>query len=109
MKLVLCPKCWDVFKLAYKMRQCECGSVKGRYIDNTFAEVTPSAVSIGIGNGALEQAIYDMQALQRATNDMADRRTYHEPGNGLIKYAWVRPNAGPGNPHTKLMEVDNGK
>lgn len=104
MKLVLCEDCWDVFKLDYEMRKCKCGQVKGRYLDNTYAEVSENAVSIAIGNGALQMAIQDAYSNLKYSEGKANRRSYHEPGRGLIKYAWVRPNSGAGNPHTKIIK-----
>lgn len=100
MKLALCEKCWDVFKLAKEMRQCKCGEVKGRYIDNMYAEVSENAVSIAIGNGSLENAIRD------ARNFKGNREDYYKDGNGRISHAWVRPNSGEGNPHTKIIQED---
>lgn len=111
MKLLLCEDCWDVFKLTRgEMRKCKCGKVKGRYLDNVTAEVSPNAVSIAIGNGSLEQAIEDAYRNLRHSNGEAERKSYYEPGKGKIEYAWVRPNSGPGNPHTRLIEkeADNG-
>ena len=104
MKLLLCQKCWDVFKLDYDMRHCKCGSIKGRYIDNMMAEVSENAISLALGNGSVQQAVAEMMALQQSTNDQAPRQAYYQEGQGRILYAWARPNAGPGNPHTKLIE-----
>lgn len=103
MKLLLCEKCWDVFKLSMEMRQCSCGLVKGMYINNSQAEVTPNAVSIAIGNGSLMMSINDMRKLQKDTEDKAERHAYQAIGRGGIEYAWVRPNSGDGNPHTSLI------
>ena len=104
MKLLFCPKCWDVFKLKIgEIRMCECGSVKGKYTDDgRFARVNDKGISIAIGNGSLLEAIEGMQSLKDETNDTADRRSYQLAGN--IKYAWVRPNFGPGNPH--CLDID---
>lgn len=103
MKLLFCPNCWDVFKLKVgAVRSCDCGKVKGRYIDNSTAEVNGEGFSLAIGNGALENAIYAMQAWRKETGDKAGRSSYHEPGQGLISHAWVRPHEGPGNPHVKV-------
>lgn len=105
MKLVLCPKCSDVFKLDLGvMRQCKCGHVKGRYIDNVHAEVSKDAVSIAIGNGSLQQSWIEAGTHQATTNDTAERAEYYQDGQGKIEYAWVRPNEGPGNPHCKVIK-----
>lgn len=102
MKLLFCPRCQDVFKLSYEVRICECGMVKGRYIDNTMAETNGAGISLAIGNGALMDAIYAMEKWQSVTHDKAERSTYYKPGQGLISHAWIRPNEGPGNPHCKV-------
>lgn len=106
MKLLFCEWCQDVFKLKLEeMRSCDCGRVKGRYINNSEAEVSFNAISIGIGNGSLISAIADMKALKEHSNDKASREEYYSKfGGAKIEYAWVRPNTGPGNPHTKLIE-----
>lgn len=102
MKLLLCPKCSDVFKLSQEMRTCRCKYIKGRYIDNVYAEVSDNAISIALGNGSIEQAWFKMLAVQSTSKNKADRREYIEKAK--IDYAWVRPNSGPGNPHTKLIK-----
>jgi hypothetical protein len=104
MKLALCRDCWDVFKLDFEMRTCKCGKCKGRYIDNTYAEVSEECVSIAIGNGSLQQAIYNSIDHSKTTKNKADRREYYEDGKGRISHAWVRPNTGVGNPHTKIIK-----
>jgi len=86
------------------MRQCSCGDIKGRYLDNTFSEVSQNAVSLAIGNGSLFDAVADMRAYQSKTSDTAEREEYYQKGKGLISHAWVRPNTGLGNPHCKIIE-----
>lgn len=109
MKLMFCDSCSDVFKLDYDMRTCKCGRVKGRYLNSSEAEVSEAGYSIGIGNGSLMNAIMDMKSHQRFTNDKAERHTYYVEGNGLISHAWVRPNTGSGNPHTKIIKPAHKK
>lgn len=106
MKLIHCVECHDVVKLNRTMRFCACGRVYGRYKDNVRAEVSKTAVSIGIGNGSLDLAIAEMWAFQEKTNDTAEREDYMKIGNGKIDYAWVRPNAGAGNPHTGICPTE---
>lgn len=104
MKLIFCTKCFDVVKLIpRKMRSCECGNVFGRYIDDTYAEVSDTAISLAIGNGSLINAIHDMKHNDEMSHGEASRESYHEKGKGLIGYAWVRPNEGNGNPHCKVI------
>jgi hypothetical protein len=104
MKLLLCENCWDVFKLDYDMRICKCGKIKGRYINNSQAEVSKNAVSLALGNGSVQQSISNMRVHHMETNGKAERYEYYQPNNGKIEYAWVRPNEGVGNPHTKVIE-----
>lgn len=104
MKLLLCEKCWDVFKLTMTMRACECGKVKGRYINNSEAEVSKEAVSIAMGNGSLMNAIINMRSFHQERGDTSNRQDYYEDSNGRISHAWVRPNEGSGNPHCKVIK-----
>ena len=107
MKLILCPACWDVFKLAVgKLRKCECGRCTGRYLDDGHrAEVNGKGISIAIGNGALEKAIYRMKAVKKEAarkGTKVDKDTFIE--HSLISHAWVRPNTGSGNPRQSVVE-----
>lgn len=88
MKLLLCPACWDVFKLAIRTRSCQCGAVSGRYVDNLYAEVNGKGVSLAIGNGSLFNAM-------RAVEGGAERADV---------MCWTRPNEGPANPHTRVVK-----
>lgn len=90
-----------MFKLSPReLRQCACGKVKGRYIDNMRAEVNGEGVSVAIGNGALEGAIHQMRRFSDLIGQEADRDDFMQGGSGLISYAWARPHEGKGNPHT---------
>lgn len=96
MKLLFCEECWDVFKLETDgVRSCKCGKVKGHYINNQDAEVNGEGISIAIGNGSLQQAIFNSRRVE------GSRADYILKAN-LI--AWVRPHTGKGNPHTKINE-----
>ncbi len=99
MKLIMCPACKDVFKLRSALRECDCGLVQGRYVDASIAEVSKGAISIAIGNGSLQQAISNMNRIKSSGD--ADRNSYRDEAR--IEYAWVRPNSGKGNPHTKVL------
>ncbi len=105
MKLIYCNECQDMFKLDIgNMRWCKCGAVSGRYVNNVQAEVSYNAVCIAIGNGALYQAIADMQQHRFDTGDLAKREEYYQPNKGLISHAWIRPSEGAGNPHSKVLK-----
>jgi hypothetical protein len=109
MKLLFCEYCQDMFKLGSgQLRSCECGCVKGRYINDREAEVSPEAVSIAISNVALEQAIEDMRWHQILTGDQAGHDDYRRAHQGRIEDVWVRPNSGPGNPRTRLLREETG-
>lgn len=104
MKLIFCRKCKDVFKLTRKeSRECTCGAVRGRYLDRSNAVVSPNAVSIAIGNGSLKKAIAQMEKLRGNSKNTATRDDYKKLAK--ISRAWVRPNDGPGNPHTELKKL----
>ncbi len=103
MKLVYCQDCQDLFKLSYVTRVCECGRVYGRYLNNEEVEVSPTTISIAIGNTDLRAAIEAMQIQALLTGNTASKAAYYQPEHGLIKRAWVRPNCGPGNPRSRVI------
>ena len=106
MKLVYCPFCEDLFRLfeEKELRLCRCGKSGGRYINNEEAVVLKDSISIGLGNGDLAFAL---GALYHYKDKHLDRREWIEKGR--IKSVWVRPNSGPGNPHTKVIEKKQKK
>ena len=58
MKLILCPKCDDVFKLSRTLKSCDCGYAKGRYLgDDLCAEINEGAVPIGMDNTTLAKGV----------------------------------------------------
>lgn len=59
MKLLLCKKCSDVFKLQYEYRSCQCKNVRGKYLDNLNAIVEGEGdyEVLGISNPSLKEAI----------------------------------------------------
>lgn len=59
MKLILCRKCNDVFKLDNKVRTCKCGCCSGRYLsDDYHAEYCgKEAIPIGFANSSLVKAV----------------------------------------------------
>ena len=96
MKLIVCLECADVFQLRVSdMRYCDCGACSGMYnADRTTAVVSGPAISLAIGNGSLINAIYK---LKQSGMDK-DRDWYIDECK--VTHCWVRPNSGPGNPHT---------
>jgi hypothetical protein len=78
-------------------RKRKCGLVAGRYFkDGTHAKVSESAVSIKIPNSAFKKAIGQMRRLERIKPKSTDS-DYRAASSIPV---WVRPNYGPGNPHT---------
>lgn len=65
MKLLLCVKCQDLFRLfENEERKCKCGAIKGRYVNKTEAVYSGSkAIPI----------IFDNNTLIRAISDQPDR------------------------------------
>ena len=55
MKLIFCPDCQDVFKLAKTLRSCECGKCSGKYINNLDA-VYNNGIPLGFNNQSLGMA-----------------------------------------------------
>lgn len=101
MKLLFCPKCYDVFKLAFGWRSCECGEVSGRYVNDIEAEVNGKGVSLAIGNGSLFDAVVRFRRMGGDyKKDARPRPFFIEKGSVIC---WVRPHEGPGNPHTKVV------
>jgi|GEM_PF-4492996 len=97
MKLLFCEDCWDVFKLDTEVRKCKCGKVSGRYLrDETNAEVNGKGISLAIGNGSLYDAIGKMKVVASPDRDFFLENT--------TVVCWVRPNEGPGNPHTRVSK-----
>lgn len=102
MKLIFCEQCFDVVKLDREMRQCKCGRVKGRYIDEVHAEVSPEAVSVYMAEASLEQAIAQMHRTKQICDNTM--QSDHYANAAPIVKVFVRPNTGCGNPHTTLIE-----
>jgi len=58
MKLIYCPKCDDVVKLAQVPRHCKCKKSGGRYlVDSWHAEYWGLAVPLGFANSTLMKAV----------------------------------------------------
>ena len=57
MKLLYCPTCHDVRKLGYTWTSCQCGEVRGRYVDNINAEWNGKGSLLGFANSSLTQAL----------------------------------------------------
>ena len=83
MKLLLCTDCQSVVSLTqHHTRSCECGNVKGVYIDELnarFRSINDNYFMIGFANYTIQKAI-------------CDYKTYGSPdGMGLNFTAFVIP------------------
>lgn len=105
MKLLICDQCHDVFNLSYELRRCSCGHTKGKYDTNgSTAVVNGNGYSLAIGNGDLVRVIRALREMEQH-NETADkdRAFFNSPDSPTrLRYAWVRPHDGPGNPHTRI-------
>ena len=58
MKLIYCPGCHDVVKLARDRRDCECGACGGFYKDDGLNAIyVGPAIPLGFANNTLVKAI----------------------------------------------------
>ena len=58
MKLLFCDNCNTIFNLTNKIKKCQCGKVKGKYLDNHKAiYYGECAVPIGINNHSFYTAV----------------------------------------------------
>ena len=73
-----------------------CGHAKGIYTDNLNAEVT-GGIAVAIGNGSFQRAIFSLYNAEDIGRDEWIERSKF--------LAWVRPNSGSGNPHTRLVKT----
>lgn len=63
MKLIFCPECQDVVKLAMSERRCECGASSGRYLEDALhAEIAGAAIPLGFANSTLARALQERPA-----------------------------------------------
>ncbi len=71
MKLILCLKCDDVFKLSRTLKSCECGNVQGRRLeDDLHVEINMAAIPIGMANITVVRGAL---AYQRGNKDVDSR------------------------------------
>lgn len=58
MKLMYCPHCQDVVALRLTIRSCECGKVRGWYLNDGYhAQVSKEAISLGFANSSFVPAL----------------------------------------------------
>ncbi len=94
MKWLFCEMCGSGFTLGYELKSCDCGSAKGKYINQSEAVTNGKGVCVAIGNGSFFNA---MDRVNATKPNEYNREEYQHIGK--IEYAWVRPHEGSGNPH----------
>jgi len=58
MKLLFCPECWDMVKLAQDLRSCACGDCVGKYLaDDHHAVTNGRGYCLAINNHTLVPAL----------------------------------------------------
>ena len=58
MKLIFCPACQDIRKLAYELRHCSCGEAWGYYrSDGLNAVIGGGAIPLGVDNSSFQDAL----------------------------------------------------
>lgn len=58
MKLMFCKECYDIVKLTYELRECECGQCSGRYgPDGLQAHISGPALAMGVLNDSFTYAL----------------------------------------------------
>lgn len=102
MKLLYCPDCKAIFTLSFENKSCDCGLVEGKYLNRIDAETNGKGISLAIGNGSFERAFARMlyPQIDHFSDDSSLDRNFYK--NECSFLAWVRPNDGAGNPHTKI-------
>lgn len=98
MKLLYCLECGDVFNLQLHEKTCGCGKVKGRYTSREEAEVNGEGVSLGIGNGSLNEAVLRVLKGEVTTDFRKEGDVRARHPSSII--CWARPHEGPANSHT---------
>ena len=83
MKLIFCPDCSDVFKLAHETRTCACGKCRAKYINHSKAVTNGKGVCLAISNPSLVEACFTLSPKARVE-------------------CWVRPHTGENNPNTSI-------
>jgi len=101
MKLLMCDRCGDVFNLKMELKSCGCGRTKGRYVNNEEAVVNGEGISLALGNGSLQEAMYAVWSVKEDFRKSA-KSVWDRHPTSLI--AWVRPHEGPANPHTTVVK-----
>lgn len=81
MKLLLCPRCGDIFNLRLKYKKCGCGYVSGIYTDNLNA-IYKNGIPFCIANDSFEMALFSQQEADILTPDR-----FH----GIRFHAWMCP------------------
>ena len=82
MKLLYCPKCYDMYNLSLdRMKSCHCGLTEGKYIDKENVEYYGPAVPLAIDNNSFYTRV---RGKSKAHKDLMD--SFH--GKGKIQ-CWL--------------------
>ena len=68
MKLLMCTECGDFVRLFIYKRECQCGAVAGRYIDERRAVISGPCCLIGFQTASFRNAQLVTDALVGVTN-----------------------------------------
>jgi hypothetical protein len=104
MKALYCTECKSLVRLTSKgPRECECGKVFGKYRKDgkrAVASDNEYTLSVAIDNKSFKAAIRRMRWWKKR-RPKSSREDYKSVARVI---AWVRPNSGPGNPHTATLK-----
>lgn len=97
MKLILCVKCSDVFKLQQEYKECSCGSCGGKYLNDIDAEYwgeEGKVFMLGFANNSLIDAL--KQQIAYGDSEEKFEHGYYKGYNvGRRFEAFIMPNDAP--------------
>ena len=64
MKLLLCTKCGDLFKLHSRKKKCSCKICSGKYMDEINVEVSGPCLVLGVDNNEIIRAIHVKESMK---------------------------------------------
>lgn len=100
MKLLYCHSCGDIFNLAYELKTCRCGQVKGKYDSNgSTAVVNGEGTSLAMGSGSITKAVMNAAHVD---NDWRETGIGYYANHPTHIIAWARQHTGPSNSHTRI-------
>lgn len=99
MKVMFCANCGDIFSLTpSEVRECRCGTVKGKYNPDGHTAVTNGeGYCLGVNNHTLRDAM-----LTYGKVPGVEERGYEWQRDNLKVEVWIRPHSGPSNPRSEV-------